>query len=285
MIPVKSKPKLHVLFARESKAALVIRRGPAMLSCTVGWDRRDDRFTMGQWLKGRIYERRSDLSPDGRYFIYFAMNGRKRDSPAKGSWTAISRAPYLHAITLLAKGDTWHGGGLFTGRNRYWLNNGYGHEVLRESRELTREAGYQPSSPLGNSEDLGVYYARLSRDGWKYIESREAPEDESIDVFEKRFDKRWVLRKLAGAGGPRRQGVPIYHDAHELIHADGRVFPFPRWEWAEADGKRLVWAEDGKLFAGRPGYAKLEDIVELHDFNDYKFEPIRAPYDTGEEKE
>jgi cytochrome bd-type quinol oxidase subunit 2 len=30
---------------------------------------------VGQWLKGRIYERRSDLSPDGKHLIYFAMNG------------------------------------------------------------------------------------------------------------------------------------------------------------------------------------------------------------------
>ena len=54
-------------------------------------------FALGQWLKGRIYERRSDLSPDGKYMIYFAMNG-KWNSIAKWSWTAISKAPAAGGI-------------------------------------------------------------------------------------------------------------------------------------------------------------------------------------------
>jgi hypothetical protein len=68
--------RLHVLMASQVPKAVVIRRGPAKSVCTVGWDRRSDRFELGQWLRGRIYERRADLSPDGRHLIYFAMNGK-----------------------------------------------------------------------------------------------------------------------------------------------------------------------------------------------------------------
>ena len=75
-----------------------------------------DATEVGQWLRGRLYELRADLSPDGKYLIYFAMNGHW-GSRAKGAWTAISRAPYLTAIALFAKGDCWNGGGLFTDRN------------------------------------------------------------------------------------------------------------------------------------------------------------------------
>lgn len=85
---------------------LVFRRGPSKQVCTLLWDRKQDTFVLGQWLKGRIYERRSDLSGDGKYVIYFAMNG-KWDSQTKGSWTAISRAPWLKALVLLSKGDNW----------------------------------------------------------------------------------------------------------------------------------------------------------------------------------
>ena len=74
---------------------------------------------------GRIYERRSDLPPDGKHFIYFAMNGRW-DSETKGAWTAISRVPYLKATDLFAKGDCWHGGGLFLSGREFWPNNGHG---------------------------------------------------------------------------------------------------------------------------------------------------------------
>src|SRR5262245_29894464 len=81
-------PRLHVLMAREAPVGVVIRRGPSKSVCTLIWDRRSDSFILGQWLKGRIFERRSDLSPDGKYLLYFAMNGRWR-TEARGSWTAI----------------------------------------------------------------------------------------------------------------------------------------------------------------------------------------------------
>jgi hypothetical protein len=92
---------------------------------TLLWNRKTDEFQLGQWLKGRIYERRSDLSPDGKHFIYFAMNG-KWSSEARGSWTAISRAPFLKALAVFPKGDCWHGGGLWTASRKYWLNDGNG---------------------------------------------------------------------------------------------------------------------------------------------------------------
>src|SRR5437762_11282439 len=122
------EPRIHVLLSRDGHTGVVIRRGPSKRVCTIGWDRRQDTFVLGQWLRGRIYERRCDVSPDGNYMIYFAMNALW-DSEAKGAWTAVSRAPYLKAIALWPKGDCWNGGGLFISNDRYWLNDGYGHEV------------------------------------------------------------------------------------------------------------------------------------------------------------
>ena len=57
--------RLHVVLAREAPLAVVIRRGPAKQVCTVLWNRRTDEFTLGQWLRGRIYEDRCD---DGGIF-------------------------------------------------------------------------------------------------------------------------------------------------------------------------------------------------------------------------
>ena len=99
-MPEKFPARLHVLLARKAPVGLVIRRGPSKSVCTLLWNRNQDTFKLGQWMHGRIYERRSDLSPDGKHFIYFAINGR-RHSPTGGAWTAISRAPYLKAITFV----------------------------------------------------------------------------------------------------------------------------------------------------------------------------------------
>jgi len=95
-------PRIHVLLASHAPVGLLIRRGPSKSVATLLCDRRPDEFKLGQWLKGRIYERRSDLSPDGKYAIYFAVNG-KWSSESRGSWTAISRAPYLKAIAFFPK--------------------------------------------------------------------------------------------------------------------------------------------------------------------------------------
>ena len=98
------QPRLHLLIAKNSDNGIVIRRGPSKQVFIMAWDRSRNTFTVSQWLKGRLYERRSDISPSGKYWIYFAMNG-KWQSEVKGSWTAIARVPWLKAIELLPKGE------------------------------------------------------------------------------------------------------------------------------------------------------------------------------------
>ena len=265
--------RLHVLLARDAKVGVVIRRGPSKSVCTVLWDRSRDKFTLGQWMRGRIYERRCDLSPDGTRLIYFAMNGRWQ-SEAKGSWTAISRVPYLKAMSLFAKGDCWHGGGLFLSNREFWLNDGYGHTALKAANGLRRKADGNLPDYFGG-ECLTVYYNRLRRDGW---EMRDV-EYQGATLFEKRLPKSWLLRKLAFAeiGAPPGRGC--YWDAHELRHEPTEtVLAFPEWEWADFVDGRLVWASGGRLSAARVGRGKLMGEQLLHDFNDMKFEAIAAPY-------
>jgi len=284
------KPRLHVLLARSAPVGLVLRRGPSKSVAAIAWNRTIDKFTLGQWLRGRIYEKRSDLSPDGKHLIYFAMNG-KWSAPTAGAWTAISRAPYLRAIALFAKGDCWHGGGLFVDNRTYWLNDGYGHKVLTNTTEVAR-ADPAPSMPYRGGECWGVYGNRLVRDGWT-PRPELAPlgtRSEGMMVFERPLLHGWVLRKLARAGSPP-PGKSIYFDEHELVKPTaGRELPRPSWEWADVDGDRLVWAEAGALWAGRitARSAKLDDPIDgaklLHDFSAMKFQAIRAPYDDGEDE-
>src|ERR1700735_2789719 len=76
-MPVSAFPaRLHVILARRAELGIVVRRGPAKSICTLLWDRRTDTFCMGQWLRGRIYGRRCDLSPDGRYLWGAVLEGR-----------------------------------------------------------------------------------------------------------------------------------------------------------------------------------------------------------------
>jgi hypothetical protein len=269
----KFPARLHVLLARDAKAGLVIRRGPSKSVCTMLWDRTPDAFKLGQWLRGRIYERRCDLSPNGQHFIYFAMNGRWQ-SETKGSWTAISNVPYLKAISLFAKGDCWHGGGLFLSNHEFWLNDGYGHTELKKSGQLRRNPAGHTKDYFGG-ECLTVYYNRLQRDGWVMHEK----EYQGATLFEKKLPKSWALRKLAFAEVGAPPGRGCYWDAHELRHeSTDAVLAFPEWEWADFVDDRLVWAVEGQLRSARLGRGKLLGEKLLHDFNDMKFEAIAAPY-------
>jgi hypothetical protein len=270
-------PRLHVLLARDAPLGLVIRRGPSAHVATIGWHRQRDTFELGQWLKGRIYERRSDLSPDGAHFLYFAMNGHWQ-SESRGSWSAISRAPYLRAIGFFPKGDCWHGGGLFTGKRTYWLNDGYGHQVLRDTKELTRDRAYRPSPSFGG-ECPGVYYHRLIRDGWTHVDRDRLGAHESVDVFERPLLHGHRLRKLAHAEIARTPGKGCYWDEHVVIEPDGTERREPDWEWADLDGARLVYAKKGALHAQRFGRkGALAPSTLLFDFAPMRFEEIVAPY-------
>jgi len=269
----KFPARLHVLLARDAKIGLVIRRGPSKSICTVLWDRERDIFTLGQWIRGRIYERRCDLSPNGKHLIYFAMNGRWQ-SETKGSWTAISRVPYLKAITLLAKGDCWHGGGLFLTNREFWLNDGHGHTQLKPTSELRRNATWQPPHYFGG-ECLTPYYNRLQRDGWAMGKDGLG----EVTLFEKKLPRSWTLKKFAFSeiGAPPGRGC--YWDAHELHHKPTETtLAFPEWEWADYADGRLIWAVEGQLRAAQLGRGKLLHEKLLHDFNNMKFQAIAAPY-------
>jgi hypothetical protein len=268
--------RLHAILARESSEAVIIRRGPSKTSCVIGWDRRHDTFRVGQWMRGRIYERRCDLSPDGRYLIYFAMNGRWQ-SETRGAFTAIALAPYVKALALFPKGDCWNGGGLFTRKNQYWLNDGYGHATLRDDARLVRDVQFQPAGYYGG-ECPTVYYNRLLRDGWTMKPGLEEAAGAHV-VFEKALGCELFLRKYCFAETGAPPGKGCYYDRHEIVRADGATLAAEAdWEWAERDGDRLVWAEHGILQAARIHANGLKHPKVLYDFNAMTFEALAAPY-------
>lgn len=271
--------RLHVLLAPKARLGVVLRRGPSKAVCSIRWDLDRDTFETGQWLRGRIYERRSDLSPDGRFMIYFAMNG-KWQTEIGGSWTAISRAPWLKAVALFGKGDCWNGGGLFTGKRSYWLNEGHEqHRLMTPSSAVLRDMAYQPPATYGG-ECPGVYYVRLQRDGWTCLGGDKYARGADWTIFEKRLPKGWILRKLAHEGLNRRPGRGCYWDEHELEHPATRSrLQFPEWEWADMDRGTVVWAEHGRLFRAPVEARKgVGNPILLKDFNNMEFKATPAPY-------
>jgi len=101
----------------------------------------------------------------------------------------------------------------------------------------------------------------------------------AISVFEKRISDHWSLRKLAHATLEHPVGRGVYFDTHELVSTrTGETVLKEQWEWAEVDGGRLIWAENGCLYAGRIGPKGLGGEKMLFDFTPMKFEKLAAPY-------
>jgi hypothetical protein len=156
-------PRLFVVLAREAPVGVILRRGPAAWYHVVLWHTDTDLFEHGAWFKGRIYEERCDLSPDGQLFLYFALQGSRWRTSYRGTWTAVSRPPWLHALVLWPQGDTWGGGGRFVGKRKVALWTGMplvthpdhplvGLEAVSGSRATT---GDLPGSDLREKEWSG----------------------------------------------------------------------------------------------------------------------------------
>jgi hypothetical protein len=143
-------PRLYVILRRESPVALVIRQGPTRSFCTIAWHLARDRFEVGQWCKHKLYPERGDISPDGKWHVYFALNGQW-SSETRGTWTGLAKVPYLTCVKLWPQGDTWGGGGQIV--------------------DATDAPDIEPDPPL--PKKYRVHRApqrRLERDGWERSE-------------------------------------------------------------------------------------------------------------------
>ncbi len=254
-------PRLHVITARDCSAALILLRGPSDVVATIGWDRATGRFEMGQWLKGRIYEYRSDLSPDGRHFVYFAGKGGSR------WWTAVSRAPWLRAIAFLPQSHTWHGGGAFTAPGEVWLNGG-GTLPETAASEL-RLAGVSAYPHSTDGFHMGDLYAamQVSR-GWRHVSGHRYECILSRDLGDGR------VLSLGFAVGQRGRG--LVSSRYAIVGRDGVRQECPDWEWADLWGDRLHHVAKGALWESPASGEGAPQLVR--DFTDMRFATIAAPY-------
>lgn len=167
LLPSQPRTRLYFIVAREAPIAVVFRRGPTKQVELLTWDLRSDELTPGQWLKGRIYERKSDISPKGDLLIYFAAKWEARPI-TEGSWTAVSRPPYLTALALWFNGDVIGGGGLFDTDRHLRLDGGLRPSGDFELPNWMRVDSVEKQLPYRSGEPIEDM--RMRRDGWHRIE-------------------------------------------------------------------------------------------------------------------
>src|SRR6266498_593203 len=167
--------RLFVMLAQKPPKAMIFRGGPSRQVLLISWDTAHDTFECGQWFKGRIHERRCDLSPDGDLLLYFAAKHR---GPIQ-SWTALSRTPYLTALAMWPQSGCYGGGGHFLSQHRIALNHEDSEMGLAEGFTLPKGLRVEQFSGRPDwAEDDPIWSQRLVRDGWELVSYPTSTKDE-----------------------------------------------------------------------------------------------------------
>jgi hypothetical protein len=269
--------RLFVYLACEVPVGVVLRRGPSDWVRLSLWHTDTDTFEHGQWMKGRVYERRADVSADGSLFLAFVRQsggGRPNSPPdAADTWVAISRPPYFTALALWFVGGTYHTGGFFPDSESVWI--GYGDP----SPDLGSVPGWLRMTPpqdiayndrTPDWTDRTVHFNRLLRDGWELLEN---------DTYRVKWQRRHPSQSLTLLMTQQFESFQEYGGPFvvefELRHeSSGETRSLGWGTWADWDQQgRLVLARDGRLFS-------LDDegsSSEVADFNGQTPEPAPAP--------
>jgi hypothetical protein len=312
--PPLASCRLYAILARDGRSAVVFRRGPSRQVLVLRWRLKDDAIEPGQWLKGRIYERRCDLSPDGDLLIYFAAKWETTMS----TWTAVSRTPYLTALALWAKGDAWGGGGVFKSAHVIGLNHrtiggaqaGAGVAKPRSWHPLDAQQRLDSVIPkrftvehwsehAGYGEDNPLHDHRLTRDGWTCVSGGQAGRHgetkgyawvlSTPEIYERpqpsgaKHSGRIVLRRILNAIG-QRDG-PWYVEDHEVLSPDGdRLRLLKECSWADWQTTGdLLFAIGGRLYrlpqqrAGEKSDDPLANAELVADLGPLTFTPAASP--------
>ncbi|MFP5213930.1 MAG: hypothetical protein ACLGPL_11195 [Acidobacteriota bacterium] len=161
---IKSAPRIYCIPASKAPVVAVFRRGPSAWSHVGRWDLARNCYESGAWLHGRIFPRRSDLSPDGRFLACFVHKTDSRWDHGE-AYIAVSKLPWLTALHAFATCGTWTRGYYFT-EGGSCLPDGlkslpipYGLcpipvvQFANERRRGWEESPYSPPRSLGDAWD------------------------------------------------------------------------------------------------------------------------------------
>lgn len=265
-------PRVYCIAATEAPVLAVLRRGPSAWAHVGRWDIAGETYEPGAWLRGRLFPRRSDVSPDGRYLCYFAHK------PTAGwdrgdAYVAVSRLPWLTALHSFGEMGTWTRGYRFSAD---------GESDHPEDRGLPMPWGLRAIRP--------EQFATERRRGW--MEASDSPPRDPSDAWDQRRNARMRKPRPGGggalsvesvgwAGGEFRnvQAVDGLRVLYSLEGETGGVALLEDVQWAD-------WAEDGRLLvATRDGRIQIRDgdpetggaVRSEFDLTAYEPDPRPAP--------
>lgn len=234
-------PRIYCIPATKAPIVAVFRRGPTAWSHVGRWDLGERRYEPGAWLSGRIFPRRSDLSPDGRFLCYFAHKPSATWEHGE-AYVALSKLPWLAALQAFRTCGTWTRGYYFT-----------------EDKDCENREDMKLPIPYGLRSISVVQFANERRRGWE--EAPDSPLRDSRDTWDERRNARIQKRQPDGKrllcveslGRARGEfGVDQAVDGLRVsywLEMDGEIQLLNHLQWADWDreGQLLVATRSGKL--------------------------------------
>ncbi len=234
-------PRIYCIPATKAPVVAVFRRGPTTWTHVGRWDLAKRRYEPGAWLGGRIFPRRSDISPDGRFLSYFAHKPSANWEHGE-AYVALSKLPWLTALHASGTCSTWTRGYHFT-----------------EDRDCGNPGDAKLPIPYGLRSIPVVQFANERRRGWE--ETTDSPPRDPRDAWDQRRNARIQKRQPGGdrllcvesvgwAGG--EFGVDQAVDGLRVsywLEMDGEIELLNHLQWADWDqeGQLLVATRSGKI--------------------------------------
>jgi hypothetical protein len=232
-------PRIYCIPATDAPVVAVFRRGPSRWAHIGRWDLANQRYEGGAWLGGRIFPRRSDLSPDGRWLCYFAHKPGARWEHGD-AYVAISKLPWLTALHAFPTCGTWTRGYHFT------------------TDERTRPDGAALPIPFGLVPTRAAQFETERRRGW--IESPDSPARDPGDTWDQHRNARMEkaqpsgaailhVESLGWAGGEFAEQAIDGMRVRYWLERDGDLVMLDDVQWADWDraGRLLVATRSGLL--------------------------------------
>ena len=158
----------------------------------------------------------------------------------------------------------------------YVLHGLYIDKPLHQSGKFKVTEGLL-KSPVLSGEDPGIYFPKLLRDGWEYTETREEGPGK-IHRFVKAINRQLTLEKSFHVSLNSPPGKGVYYETHKIKGIDDAALSATDFENLDVYRTQLFWTNAGQLFTADFKRDQVSAPVIVHDFNQYEFTALTAPY-------
>lgn len=261
-------PRIFCITATDAPVVAVFRRGPSNWTHVGKWDLAVPHYEPGAWVGGRVFARRSDLSPDGRYLCYFAHKPSATWEHGE-SYVAVSRLPWLTALKAFPTCGTWTRGFHFVPGDR----------GERDAIDLPIAFGLRSTR--------AIQFATERRRGWE--EAPDSPPRDPNDAWDQRRNARLskpqpgggavlCVESVGWAGGEfTRQAIDGLHVRYSIESGQElEILDDLQWADWDAQGRLLVATRAGRLQIRRLRDARV-DIEFDADLSALEPAPSAAP--------